>query len=155
LKIKEILVIIGISCCTGVLFNLFWANRIPFITPPKAESYAQKKILTLNLKEAKKKHSQGDAIFLDARDASQYQLKHIKGALNLPVRHFELHYPMMKNLLPHDAEIVVYCEGEECGASLHLTEELIKLKYEAVKVFLGGWVEWNKAGYPADQSKAK
>lgn len=150
LKIKEILVIIGISCCTGVVFNLFWTNRVPFITPPKAEIYAQKRILTITLEEAGKKHNQGAAIFLDARDAGQYQLKHIKGALNLPVRHFELYYSKMKKLLPKDAEIVVYCEGEECGASLHLAEELIGLQYKRIQVFLGGWVEWNKAGYPAE-----
>jgi hypothetical protein len=45
-------------------------------------------------------------------------------------------------------DIIVYCEGEQCGASLHLSEELIKLQYTNVKVFLDGWVEWNKAGYP-------
>jgi rhodanese-related sulfurtransferase len=132
------------------VFNLFWTNRIPFFTPPKAQIYAQKEIVTLTLEEAKKKYNLGAAIFIDARDASEYQIKHIKGALNLPVSHFALYYAKLKKILPKDAEIVVYCEGEECGASLHLTEELIKLNYEAVKVFLEGWVEWNKAGYPAE-----
>ena len=155
LKIKEILVIIGIGTCTGMVFNLVWANRVPFITPSKAEIYAQKEIRTITLEEAKKKHSQGGAIFLDARDANEYHLKHIESALNLPVRHFELYYAKMKNLLPKDAEIIVYCEGEECGASLHLTEELMKLKYEAVKVFLAGWIEWNRAGYPAEKTLAE
>ena len=75
--------------------------------------------------------------------------------MNLPVRHFEWYYAKMKNLLPKDAEIIVYCEGEECGASLHLTEELMKLKYEAVKVFLAGWIEWNRAGYPAEKTLAE
>ena len=65
LKIKEILVIIGIGTCTGMVFNLVWANRVPFITPSKAEIYAQKEIRTITLEEAKKKHSQGGAIFLD------------------------------------------------------------------------------------------
>ena len=53
-------------------------------------------------------------------------------------------------MLPKDADIVVYCEGEECGASLHLAEELIGLQYTNITVFLGGWVDWNKAGYPAE-----
>ncbi len=148
LDVKEICLIVGISCCIGVVFNFFWVNRVPFITPSKAEMYAQKNIPALTLEETKEKLDQGGTIFLDAREAREYELKHIKDALNLPVSHFDLYYPKMKKFLTKDAEIVVYCAGEECGASLHLAEELIGLQYENIRVFLGGWVEWNKAGYP-------
>ena len=150
LKVKEIFLIIGISCCIGVVFNLFWINRVPFITPSKAELYAKKEIPTINLEETREKLDRKGIIFLDARGAGDYEVKHIKGALNLPVSHFDLYYPKMKKSLPMDAEIVVYCEGEECGASLHLAEELVGLQYKNIHVFLGGWVEWNKAGYPAE-----
>ncbi len=150
LNIKETILIVGLCCCVGVVFNLFWVNKVPFITPPKAEIYAKKNIPSLSLEKTKEKLDQGGAIFLDARKADEYNLRHIKGALSLPVTHFELYYPKMKNLLPKDAEIVVYCAGEECGASLHLAEELIGLRYKNIKVFLGGWVVWNKAGYPAE-----
>ena len=150
LNVKEICLIIGISCCVGIAFNLFWVNRVPFITPSKAEIYAKKEIPTLSLEETKEKLDQGGVIFLDARQASEYELRHIKGALSFPVSHFGLYYPKMKKLLPKDAEIVVYCAGEECGASLHLAEELIGLQYKNIQVFLGGWVEWHKAGFPAE-----
>ena len=150
LKVKEICLITGISCCIGIAFNFFWVNRVPFITPSKAEMYAKKEIPTINLEETREKLDQKGIIFLDAREASDYEAKHIKGALSFPVTHFKLYYPKMKELLPKDAEIVVYCAGEECGASLHLAEELIGLQYKNIHVFLGGWVEWNKAGYPAE-----
>lgn len=149
-NVKEICLIIGISCCVSIAFNFFWVNRVPFITPSKAELYAKKEIPMLTLEETKEKLDQGGIIFLDAREAGDYELKHIKGALSLPVSHLGLYYPKMKKLLPKEAEIVVYCAGEECGASLHLAEELIGLQYENIIVFLGGWVEWNKAGYPAE-----
>jgi rhodanese-related sulfurtransferase len=150
LNIKEICLVIGISSCIGIVFNFFWVNRVPFITPPKAEMYAKKNIPSLTLEETREKLDQKGIIFLDARKADEYKLRHIKGALSLPVTHFELYYPKMKKLLPKDAKIVVYCAGEECGASLHLAEELIGLQYTNIHVFLGGWVEWNKAGYPAE-----
>ncbi|MCP3873129.1 MAG: rhodanese-like domain-containing protein [Desulfobacteraceae bacterium] len=149
-KFNEICIIIGISCCIGMVFNLFWINRVPFITPPKAEMYAKRDIPTISLEETREKLDRHGIIFLDARGVADYELKHIKGALNLPVSYFDLYYPKMKKFLPMDAEIVVYCEGEECGASLHLAEELIAMQYKNVLVFLGGWVEWNKAGYPAE-----
>lgn len=152
LKVKETFLIIGISCCVGIVFNFFWVNKVPFITPSKAELYAKKEIHTITLEETKEKLDQGGVTFVDAREAGDYEQKHIKGALSLPVAHFELYYPKLKKLLPKDAEIVVYCAGEECGASLHLAEELIGLQYKNIQVFLGGWVEWNKAGYPAEKS---
>jgi rhodanese-related sulfurtransferase len=150
IKVGEIIIIAAIGVCSGIVFNLFWVNRVPFLTPSKAEIYAQKNIPSLNLDETKRLHDQGGHLFLDARSATDYDLRHIKGALNLPVTHFELYYPKLKGMMPKDADIVVYCEGEECGASLHLSEELIRLQYKNVKVFLGGWVEWNKAGYPSE-----
>ena len=150
LNVKEICLIIGISCCVGIGFNFFWVNRVPFITPSKAELYAKKEIPTITLEETKEKLDQGGIIFLDAREAGDYEIKHIKGALSFPVSHFGLYYPKMKKLLPKEAEIVVYCAGEECGASLHLAEELISLQYKNIQVVLGGWVEWNKAGYPVE-----
>ena len=113
LKVSEIGLIIAASCCIGVVFNFFWINRVPLITPSKAELYAQKNIPSLTLQETKEKHDLG-VIFLDAREAEEYTLKHIKDALSLPVSHFEFYYPKIKKNLPKDAEIIVYCAGEEC-----------------------------------------
>ena len=151
-KVKEICLIIGVSCCIGLAFNLIWENRVPFITPPKSEMYAQKNIPTLTAEETKEKLDQGEVIILDARKAEEYEQNHIKGAWSLPVTHFSLYYPKMKDALPKDADIIIYCAGEECGASLHLAEELTRLRYKNIKVFLGGWVEWKKAGYPYESS---
>ncbi len=85
LNVKEICLIIGITCCVGIVFNFIWVNRVPFITPSKAELYAKKEIPTLTLEETKEKLDQGGIIFLDAREAGDYELKHIKGALSFPV----------------------------------------------------------------------
>ena len=149
-KFGEVILIAFIGICFGVLFNLTWVNRVPFITPSKAVLYAMKNIPSLTLEETKRLHDEGGTLFVDARRARDYERRHIKGALNLPVNHFELYYPKLKSKLPKDADIVVYCEGEECGASLHLSEELVRMQYTDIKVFLGGWIEWNKAGYPSE-----
>jgi len=150
INVSEIIFIASIGVLLGIIFNLFWINRVPFLTPSKAELYALKNIPSLSLEETKSLHDKGETLFLDARSANDYEIGHIKGALSLPVNHFELYYPKLKDKLPKDTDIMVYCEGEECGASLHLSEELIRLQYTNVKVFLGGWVEWNKAGFPSE-----
>jgi rhodanese-related sulfurtransferase len=148
--VREALVILAFGCVLGLLFNSFQANGIPFIAPSKAEVYARKNIPTLSLEEARAKLDRGEVLFLDARDPADFQEAHIKGALNLPVRHLDLYYPKMKNALPKDAEIVVYCESPECNASLYLAEELIALGYVRIEVMLGGWEEWEDSGYPSE-----
>ncbi|MBT8350656.1 MAG: hypothetical protein KJO26_05405, partial [Deltaproteobacteria bacterium] len=59
LKVGEIVLITVISCCIGVVFNFFWVNRIPFVTPSKAELYAEKNIPSLTLKDTKEMYDLG------------------------------------------------------------------------------------------------
>ena len=53
-------------------------------------------------------------------------------------------------------EIVTYCSGEDCHSSVDLAARLIEFGFENVKIFFGGWEEWNIAGLPVriTQSKA-
>jgi rhodanese-related sulfurtransferase len=152
ISVKELLVILAASCCIGLLFNLFHKNGIPLVAPSKAEVYARKNIPVLTPEEARGKLEGGGVIFLDARDPADFQQAHIKGALNLPVRHFDLYYPRMKDVLPKDAEIVVYCESPECNASLYLAENLIGLGYVHIVVMLKGWNAWEDLDYPSESA---
>ncbi|MFC2171948.1 rhodanese-like domain-containing protein [Acidobacteriota bacterium] len=150
IRIKEVLFILVVAILAGCIFNLTSKNGIAFLSPSKAALYSQKNIKTLTAEETKKKIDQGGFILLDARDEIDFDKHHLPGALSFPVKRFELFYKRMKKNLPRDADIIVYCQRTECGASLHLAEELIKLKYENVEVFLGGFDAWEKAGYPSE-----
>jgi rhodanese-related sulfurtransferase len=132
------------------VFNTFHKNRIPFITPSRAEVYARKNIPILTIGEARARFDRG-VLFLDARDPEDFEEGHVKGALNLPVRHLDLYYPKVKEQIPKDAEIVVYCASPECNASLYLAEELARLKYERIEVMLEGWEGWEKLDHPRER----
>lgn len=151
-NIKEVIIILVAGCCMGLVFNSASKNKIPWVAPTKAEIYASKNIPTLTMEEARAEFEKGSAIFLDARDPDEYHEGHIKGALSLPVRHLEVYYPRVKQVLPKDAHIVVYCASPECNASLYLAEELVKLHYENIEVMLGGWEAWEDLGYPREGS---
>ena len=148
-NIKEIIIILVVGICAGMVFNIFHKNKIPFITPSKAEIYALKNIPTLTLDEARTRFDRG-VLFLDARDPEEFEEGHVRGALSLPVRHIDLYYPKMKGQIAKDMEIVVYCASPECNASLYLAEELVNLKYERIEVMLDGWEGWEDAGHPRD-----
>lgn len=53
------------------------------------------------------------AKFVDARSASDYAKGHIPGAINLPApqKEFEASYKAVRDELPKDATIIVYCAG--------------------------------------------
>ncbi|MFK5986966.1 MAG: rhodanese-like domain-containing protein [Pseudomonadota bacterium] len=53
------------------------------------------------------------AIIVDVRTPKEYKSKHIKGAINLPLR--ELHNSYVR--LPKDKEIVVYCRSGNRSAT--------------------------------------
>jgi 3-mercaptopyruvate sulfurtransferase SseA len=55
--------------------------------------------------------------------------------------------------LSKDEEIITYCDGSECETSLLLARELMDLGYTDVKVFFGGWQEWEKAGLSVETNK--
>jgi rhodanese-related sulfurtransferase len=144
---REVVAIIAAGICMGMVFNTFHKDRIPFIAPPKAEIYARKNIPTLTLEEAKARFDKG-VIFVDARDPEEFEEGHVKDAISLPVRHLDLFYPKVKERIPKDVEIVVYCASPECNAGLYLAEEMVALKYEHIEVMIEGWEGWEKAGYP-------
>jgi len=100
----------------------------------------------ISLDYAMMKFQSKNTIFLDSRYPEDFTAGHITGSINLPYEESEEHAPQVLPRLPKDEEIIVYCDGTECETSLLLARELIELGYKDVKVFFGGWQEWQKAG---------
>jgi rhodanese-related sulfurtransferase len=100
----------------------------------------------ISLDYAMMKFQSKNTIFLDARYPEDFGAGHIKGAINLPWEEYEEYAPDILPKLPKDEEIIAYCDGTECETSLLLARELVDLGYKDVKVFFGGWQEWQDAG---------
>jgi rhodanese-related sulfurtransferase len=105
----------------------------------------------ISLDYAMMKFQSKNTIFLDARYPGDYQAGHIKGAINLPWEEYEDYAPDVLSMLPKDEEIIAYCDGTECETSLLLARELMELDYTNVKVFFGGWQEWQDAGLSVEE----
>ena len=74
-----------------------------------------------------------------------FQAKHIPGSLNIsnPKDHAKL--------LKLDDEIVVYCSGEDCPASIAAYRILTSKGYTNVRRYAGGLADWEEAGYPFEE----
>lgn len=94
----------------------------------------------------------GKALFLDARHEFDYELGHIAGAVNLPLKEFEEKRNLLASL-SKDTLIVTYCDGQECNSSLELATKLSAAGFSKVKFFFGGWREWQMHNNPTEKAE--
>jgi len=56
------------------------------------------------------------------------------------------------NSLNKNEIVVVYCSGSDCDISTLSADELFKMGFKKVYVFVDGWEEWVKNKYPVSPS---
>ena len=73
-----------------------------------------------------------------------FRAKHIPGSLHIetPEKAVEL--------LDKNNEVIVYCAGGNCEASIYAYHYLTKAGFKNVKRYAGGIAEWEEAGYPLE-----
>ena len=98
----------------------------------------------IGLDQARKFHNEG-VVFVDARDLEYYEEGHISGAWNS--NHFMELIFRLDSLQGKDRSIVTYCDGDDCGSSEDLAYDLQNEGFTKIFVFVGGWSEWQQAGY--------
>jgi len=89
------------------------------------------------------------ALFLDARPIDFWRMNRIPGALPLPEDTFDDAFPAVEDSLRKNADIIVYCSGYGCEASLVVARRLRERGFPAV-VLDEGLPAWEDAGYAVD-----
>ena len=109
----------------------------------------------ITLAEAEDLWRAGEAAFLDARTADLYAQGHVPRALSAPAEEAEKSLPPFFERLPLTGPLVIYCEGGDCSSSLALAKLLHGRGFTDLRVFNGGWEEWEKAGLPGEKGDAQ
>jgi len=73
-----------------------------------------------------------------------YRSKHIPGSMHIATPEEAL------ARLAKDDDIVVYCSGYNCIASVNAYEYLVRHGYTHVRRYAGGIIDWEEAGYPLE-----
>jgi rhodanese-related sulfurtransferase len=89
----------------------------------------------------------GTVTLLDVRPKEEFELGHLPGAINLPVR--ELKRGLAK--LPKRREIVAYCRGPYCVMSFEAVAALRAMGYR-VRRLEDGFPEWKAAGHAIEMA---
>ncbi len=87
--------------------------------------------------------AQGTSIALDVRPADEFEVGHLKGAINIPLADLEKHLAD----LPPDKEIIAYCRGPYCVLSYEAVATLREKGYTVFRLD-GGYPDWKASGLP-------
>jgi rhodanese-related sulfurtransferase len=150
----QVIGIIIVSGAVGIAVNMIRANGIPLV------EHWEDKVLheqvtgglpAVSFKQVKEAYESSEALFVDARDSDFYEEGHIPGAVNLPVREFDLVFPKLKERMLAAAWVITYCDDASCELSVQLTEKLLFAGIDRIEVFTGGIQQWQGAGQPVEE----
>ena len=154
---KQVVIIFSLAVFLGLIRFVFLDD--PEFTLIKKERIIQKistftiredmtEPMAINLEFAKFLFDEKSAVFIDARDSEDYELGHIKNAVNIPFDYYE-DYEEVINSLDNTTVHVIYCSGEECSLSMDLADYLFNERvFEKILIFEGGWSQWRSSEYP-------
>lgn len=108
----------------------------------------------IDYEEALRYFREGSALFVDARHEYDYNLGHIHGAVNVPLKDVDLTTSPLAHI-PKDRLIVTYCDGAECNSSIELAQKLAAAGFINVKIFFGGWNEWQQHHLPTEKESRR
>ena len=123
------------------------AKRAPEpMTAQDLVAEAKQNVCEKSVSECKALFDEGGYLFLDCREPKEYKMGHVPGAVNIPRGLLEF---KVANKIPEkDTKIVMYCKkgGRGCLAAC----TLCRMGYTDVVNMGGGWLAWEKAGYPVE-----
>ncbi|MHC1767765.1 MAG: rhodanese-like domain-containing protein [Verrucomicrobiia bacterium] len=143
---QRVLLIVLLGAGLGLLNNALSPKGVPLITPPKKAPNPDEFIA---LEKARELWESG-GFFLDARSPEDFEAGHVANALNLPVEAFDEHFVRLAPMLPPDAPVIIYCDGEDCELSHRLAARLKENGFTDVHMLFNGWTVWRKAGLPTE-----
>jgi len=153
--IKKPLILIIVSLTLGTLSNLGFVKAalegdMKLTIEEKVENAAAG-LTRISIDEASTAFMEDTALFIDARDRDAYDAGHIPGAINIPWEEIQYDNSMISDLISPGSGLITYCDGSDCESSILLAGILAEMGFEGVRVFFGGWVEWEDAEYPVEE----
>ena len=149
---REVAAIVILSSILGLAVHFSLVRR--FVRGEFKQGFLEPEefpgIRFIALQETEDLFGRGQAVFVDSRSWAEFKAGHIPGALNIPLE--ESQRGLSSKLLPYPPErtLVVYCQGGACQASIALAKLIHGLGFRDIRIFAGGWTEWNASGLPQE-----
>ncbi|WP_457553121.1 rhodanese-like domain-containing protein [Desulfobacula sp.] len=92
-------------------------------------------------------------IILDVRPREIYNQGHLPFALSFPIKEFDQKIVSMLNSINMHSALLVYCASVYCMDSHTVAQRLKSLGYDNIKLFSGGFRQWQEAGYEIEKNE--
>jgi 3-mercaptopyruvate sulfurtransferase SseA len=158
---KEVILILILSIVTAFTVNYFSSRGVAIFgewDPSRGVVNAKSKdheflrdIELSDVEKVKNIYDTGKAVFVDARSHDAYKDGHIKGAEPLPLHQFDEVNGHFFSKHPITTFIITYCSGRDCDEGHRLAQYLLDFGYTDVMVFIDGFSQWEKRGYPINR----
>jgi rhodanese-related sulfurtransferase len=161
--IQGSVILIFFAVATAFLYNWF----SPFGIPLLGQWETGQGVVTANSKNSsvnasieinspktvldivQKKHR----IIIDVRPREAYDQGHLPSALSFPLMEVDQGIGQVLGSIKRQAPLLIYCSSFECTDSHTFAQQLIGLKYEDVRVFAGGFRQWQEQGYEIEKNE--
>lgn len=131
---------------TGIVFHL--ADEAGFLAHPEAVKSIAKADLGSLLPKVSAgdidKISGCDKVIIDARQTSDYEAGHIKGAINIPAELSTDARNAKLAKLKKDCRLIIYCQSAGCGFAEKVAVNLMDDGFKNISIYKGGWIDWKK-----------
>jgi rhodanese-related sulfurtransferase len=152
--LREALLVLAAGAGLGLAYGALTQKGIfqtPVMAPVEAHGGIPEGPMMVSIAEAESLYTSGEALFVDARSEFDYRLGHIKGALSLPLYAANKGTPLLPEV-PAERLIVTYCDGQNCNSSIDLAARLYASGFVNVRIFFGGWEQWQEHHLPTESS---
>jgi rhodanese-related sulfurtransferase len=141
----------------GVVFitqdQVLWHELAPAPSPSPLNPVATAdRVEAWSLADVLRARKRRDVLLVDARSRQNYEYGHIEGAINIPADIWpELDAESLHRIMAAQ-QLIVYCNGVNCGVAHQTARHLRALKGPRVAVYQEGWPEWRSCALPMDIS---
>jgi len=145
---KQIGVLLLSGAVLAVVANLVHPQGVPWMQDWSNQTESQALELGISmmpLTVVQELFHAREAIFIDARPATDYRKGHIPGAVSIPFEELNSHFPQLAELYDSEAALVVYCSSRVCDDALLLAAEMKTMGLDA-DLFIDGFDSWKKHG---------
>jgi rhodanese-related sulfurtransferase len=146
-----IILILTSALISGTVYNLVSDNPLAFIY----KTLELRPGTNLSHAETYRLLREGQVRFIDARYEEEFKTSRIPGAVNVPSNLSRDAWMALLKPIPKNTPIVVYCGSSSCQSARRLAGFMTYLGYKNISLYLAGFEEWLRLGYPVESNLIK
>lgn len=150
--------IAAFSLLLAIVSNLLHPVKLPLAAggvPPGIPAEAAEKMRYADAREGMELVKNPELFVVDVRDETDYLQEHIPGAIPLPYRDFNNHFPRFVNWAGKDSPLLLYGYGPDSPLPERVGKRLINGGFEYITILESGFDGWRNRFFDAPPAETE